>query len=316
MVDCRFRMVERPCQWEGCDALMNSGENLYLHLKLHAQEASSKGLYICRWQSCPQRFKSAAAMEKHLQKHSYFPLPCPIADCPDSFDEPFDAIQHEMRQRQESTVQLGMKQPPDPHVARTPAEMDPLPRIVPSYRTEARHIRHPRITPQRHRVIGPWVLHHIFSPVEQNQRKQNAPMKLRFPRRDAAPEDLDNLRARPDEYDFLASLSTPPTRTVRYDDLDSEGVSLALHEGLTLWDTMSDSDSRPAKSNHEGQGDADPGIDMVIMMETRDEGAPRSVPVEDSMMPGGEISTVDGMYSSQWTTGGAGEEEAVEMMLL
>jgi hypothetical protein len=42
MADCKFRMVERPCQWAGCDALMNSGENLRLHLKLHAQEASSQ----------------------------------------------------------------------------------------------------------------------------------------------------------------------------------------------------------------------------------------------------------------------------------
>lgn len=42
IADCRVRMVERPCQWNGCDALMNSGENLYLHLKLHVQEASSQ----------------------------------------------------------------------------------------------------------------------------------------------------------------------------------------------------------------------------------------------------------------------------------
>jgi hypothetical protein len=42
IADCRVRMVERPCQWNGCDALMNSGENLDLHLKLHIQEASSQ----------------------------------------------------------------------------------------------------------------------------------------------------------------------------------------------------------------------------------------------------------------------------------
>ncbi|KAG1815714.1 uncharacterized protein BJ212DRAFT_238250 [Suillus subaureus] len=42
IADCRVRMVERPCQWNGCDALINCGENLYLHLKLHLQETSSQ----------------------------------------------------------------------------------------------------------------------------------------------------------------------------------------------------------------------------------------------------------------------------------
>jgi len=159
------------------------------------------------------------------------------------------------------------------------------------------------------------VLHNIFSPVEQNLRKQSASMKLRYPRRDAHPEDLDDLRARPDEYDFLASLSIPPTRTIRYDDLDSEGASLTLHEGITFWDTMSESDSQPAKLNSAGEGDADLGEDIV--METTDGGASHSVLVEDSIMsdPDAAISTLDEMYGSQWTTGGGGEEEAVEMML-
>jgi len=161
------------------------------------------------------------------------------------------------------------------------------------------------------------VLHNIFSPVEQNLRKQSASMKFRHPRRDANPEDLDNLRARPDEFDFLASLSIPPSRTIRYDDLDCEGTSLLLHEGITFWDTVSESDGRPAKSHSAGEGDADLGKDIV--METTDHGgASHSVLVEDSIMsdPEPAISTLDEMYGSQWTTGVGGEEEAVEMMLL
>ena len=77
-------------------------------------------------------------------------------------------------------------------------------------------------------------------------------MRLRYPRQDARPEDLDNLRARPDEYDFLASLSTSPSRNIRYDDLDSEWVSLALHDGLMLWDT----DSGAVTSRPEWTADA------------------------------------------------------------
>lgn len=51
MADCKFRMVERPCHWAECDALLNSGENLYLHLKLHTQETSSKvsGYRLLAW---------------------------------------------------------------------------------------------------------------------------------------------------------------------------------------------------------------------------------------------------------------------------
>jgi hypothetical protein len=157
------------------------------------------------------------------------------------------------------------------------------------------------------------VLQHIFSPVEQNLRKQNAPMRLRYPRPDARPENLDNLKARPDEYDFLASLSTSPTRTIRYEDLDSGGVSLALFDGLTLWDT--DSNSRGEESNPKGEG-SDPTKDMVIKV--LEEGASSSVPVEGSGdLPTDETSTMmDGMGGNHWTTEGTvGEEEAVMMML-
>lgn len=314
IADCRVRMVERPCQWNGCDALMNSGENLYLHLKLHLQEASSQWSFTCRWQSCPRRFKSAATLEKHLQKHAYFPLPCPLANCSDVFDKPVEAMGHEVRhQQQESIKKLEMKQPPKPLAPKIPPMLDPPPNSLPSYRVEPRYIRQAHIPPQRHAVIGPWVLQHIFSPVEQNLRKQNAPMRLRYPRPDARPENLDNLRARPDEYDFLASLSTSPTRTIRYEDLDSGSVSLALLDGLTLWDTDSNRDR--GKSNPEGEGH-DPTEDMMIKVP--EGGASSSVPVEGSgnLSVGEASTTMDGMIGSEWTTEGAvGEEEAVRMML-
>lgn len=314
IADCRVRMVERPCQWNGCDALMNSGENLYLHLKLHVQEASSQGSFTCRWQSCPRRFKLAEALEKHLQKHSYFPLPCPLANCSDVFDKPVEAMGHDLRhQQRESNKKLEMKQPPKPLVPKIPPMLEPPPNSLPSYRVEPRYIRQAHIPPQRHAVIGPWVLQHIFSPVEQNLRKQNAPMRLRYPRPDARPENLDNLRARPDEYDFLASLSTSPTRTIRYEDLDSGGVSLALFDGLTLWAT--DSNSRGEESKPEGEG-SDPTKDMVIKV--LEGGASSSVPVEGSGdLPMGEASTtMGGMDGSHWTTEGAVEEEEAVMMML
>lgn len=314
IADCRVRMVERPCQWNGCDALMNSGENLYLHLKLHVQEASSQGPFSCRWQSCPRKFKLAVALEKHLQKHSYFPLPCPLANCSDVFDKPVEVMGHDLQhQQRESNRKLEMKQPPKPLVPKIPPMLEPPPKSLPSYRVEPRYIRQAHIPPQRHAVIGPWVLQHIFSPVEQNLRKQNASMRLRYPRPDARAENLDNLRARPDEYDFLASLSTSPTRTIRYDDLDSGGVSLALFDGLTLWGT--DSNSRGEESKPEGES-SDPTKDMVIKV--LEGGASSSVPVEGSGdLPMGEASTtMGGMDGSHWTTEGAvGEEEAVMMML-
>lgn len=238
---------------------------------------------------------------------------------------------HEVRhQQQESIKKLEMKQPPKPFAPKIPPMLDPPPNSLPSYRVEPRYIRQAHIPPQRHAVIGPWVsytidaryacaiidmiikvLQHIFGPVEQNLRKQNAPMRLRYPRPDARPENLDNLRARPDEYDFLASLSTSPTRTIRYEDLDSGDVSLALLDGLTLWGT--DSNSRQEKSNLKEEG-SDLTKDMVI--EVPEGGT--SVSVEGSgNLPMGEASTTtDGMDGSHWTTEGAvGDEEAVMMML-
>lgn len=139
-------------------------------------------------------------------------------------------------------------------------------------------------------------------------------MRLRYPRPDARPENLDNLRARPDEYDFLASLSTSPARTIRFEDLDSGGVSLALLDGLMLWDT--DSNSHADKSNPEGEA-FDPIKDTVINVP--EGSASSSVAMEGSGdLPMGETptNTMDGMDGSHWTTEGAvGEEEAVVMML-
>ena len=95
-------------------------------------------------------------------------------------------------------------------------------------------------------------------------------MRLRYPRQDARPEDLDNLRARPDEYDFLASLSTSPSRNIRYDDLDSEWVSLALHDGLMLWDTDSGAVTSRPEWNADA-GDETTGGDGSRFIQTEEE---------------------------------------------
>ncbi|KAH7926773.1 hypothetical protein BV22DRAFT_1008222 [Leucogyrophana mollusca] len=229
-----YRVMERPCQWKGCDVIMNSGENLLKHLILHAQDTGTKGRFFCNWKSCRRWFSSLADQRTHMETHAYYPIPCPRAGCSEAFDKPIEVMHHELtlHPRPVNPLVRALARPFAPSLA---PSLEPVPPTLPAYRVEPRHIRQVSITPQRHGVIGPMVLRNIFTPVELNLRRQNAPMRLRNARQLGEGDDSRSLWARPDEYDFLASLSSASSKMPALDELDSEVTSEMAGAGLVLF---------------------------------------------------------------------------------
>ncbi|KAH7909453.1 hypothetical protein BJ138DRAFT_1155277 [Hygrophoropsis aurantiaca] len=232
-----YRVMERPCRWKNCDAIMNSGGNMLKHLELHATGSGKRASSLCGWKGCQRRFSSPTSRRTHLEGHAYYPIPCRHPGCSETFLQPVELMHHDLRFHSQSQPHNSLirttARPFAPTIAQS---LGVVPRILPAYRVEPRHIRQIGITLQRHRVIGPQVLQNIFAPVELNLRKQNAPMRSRNSNQMGGTDDRSrSLGARPDEYDFLASLSSASSKLSALDKLDSETVSQMAATGLALF---------------------------------------------------------------------------------
>lgn len=74
-----------PCEWEGCQILLNSWQTLFKHLLRHCSYVSQQdGMYRCQFSRCSGRLHSSLhALKLHVElSHlSRVSLPCPIRDC-------------------------------------------------------------------------------------------------------------------------------------------------------------------------------------------------------------------------------------------
>lgn len=74
-----------PCEWEGCQTLLNSWQTLLKHLLRHCAHVSQQdGMYRCQLSRCSGRLHSSLhALKLHVElSHlSRVSLPCPIRDC-------------------------------------------------------------------------------------------------------------------------------------------------------------------------------------------------------------------------------------------
>ena len=90
------RLREMRCQWRGCGAVLNSGERLAGHLRLHASEKHqvrrfmyfwnvqhsylcAQTPFICDWEGCSRRFAKATQFTDHCSHHSEAQLFCAFA---------------------------------------------------------------------------------------------------------------------------------------------------------------------------------------------------------------------------------------------
>ncbi|KAG6378575.1 hypothetical protein JVT61DRAFT_12840 [Boletus reticuloceps] len=77
--ESKSRLLERPCRWLNCGAVLNCAVNLLAHLKKHAREGDWQAPFLCRWAGCEREFDVKQERDVHLEKHTIRPLPCPFA---------------------------------------------------------------------------------------------------------------------------------------------------------------------------------------------------------------------------------------------
>lgn len=212
------RIAERRCKWGGCDAVLNSSQNLFEHLKRnHSTPDSSKRYILCNWSRCGDHVRNEQ-IEEHLGTHSFPSFLCPYADC----DESFRSVQALVRHTDAEHASDELKSTPDPfspHVQEPP----PIPSKVPDYLIKSGLVRQEPIPRARHAVLGPWVYNNIAGPVKVTKRYNAA-------------------KEKPAEYGFLQSsakqFSTNPSQPAKIrdlEDLPSGEVSEMISEGLYLW---------------------------------------------------------------------------------
>ncbi|KAF8138315.1 hypothetical protein EV363DRAFT_1154094, partial [Boletus edulis] len=304
--ESKSRLLERPCRWLNCRAVLNCAVNLLAHLKKHAREEGLAGMapFLCRWASCEREFDVKQERDVHLEKHTIRPLPCPFAGCDERFNKPVEVMQHEFQHQQAERRELVMRKPTyQPNVPAIPARLGPPPHWLPSHRVIPRRVVKCRISADRHATVGPWILWNIFSPVELNTRKQNASMRGR-PARQAINYDVDSSDPRRDDYDFLLALSSYPAKNPQLDDLDSTLITMSAARGLTLWGSGSTVDSGAGSATPEEKRDRDAVVISAAeeaQMEESDRSA-REDSRPEERRPGQSVAM--------------GEEDAVERMLI
>ncbi|KAM6496179.1 hypothetical protein JOM56_008885 [Amanita muscaria] len=204
--DSVTRIAERRCKWGGCDAVLNSSQNIFEHLKRnHSTPDSSKRYILCNWSRCGDHVRNEQ-IEEHLGSHSFPSFLCPYADC----DESFRSVQALVRHNDAEHASDELKSTPDPfspHVQEPP----PIPSKVPDYLIKSGLVRQEPIPRARHAVLGPWV-------------------------------NINAAKEKPAEYGFLQSsamqFSTNPSQPAKIrdlEDLPSGEVSEMISEGLYLW---------------------------------------------------------------------------------
>ncbi|KAI6163235.1 hypothetical protein EDD17DRAFT_1477334 [Pisolithus thermaeus] len=223
------RFIESPCKWRNCDAILNCGVNLLAHLGKHGEDDQQQMPFRCRWEGCGKKFRTSNDRFQHFSIHAIFPIPCPHAGCDEFFSEPTKAFNH--KDREHHGQRLPTRPPALPYAPSIPATVGRLPPRLPSHRIVPRRVYRARISPERHAVVGPWVLWNIFGPVQLNTKKQNVSIRGRV----AADKDGDKADASRDEYDFLLPLSAGSSRVTPLGELLSPEVTRMVSHGLTLW---------------------------------------------------------------------------------
>ncbi|KAF8638595.1 hypothetical protein AX17_002136 [Amanita inopinata Kibby_2008] len=211
------RLSERRCKWNGCDAILNSSQRLFEHIRRqHCPSSVGKEYVLCLWPACGS-YVSGDRLEGHLTSHTLFPLRCAYNDC----EETFRVIQPLLKHYDAKHKGDGLKANADPFI---PPSQEP-PSIsgnVPAYMIDTCGVLQGPISKERHALLGPWVYKNIAGPVNLTKRY--------------------NAAQRPPQCDFLTTSATQfsmtpsqPSKLRDMDDLHSVEVSNLFLKGLVIW---------------------------------------------------------------------------------
>lgn len=150
-----MRANSTMCKWAGCDAVLNSVLSLCTHLRKVHEPASNPGesvAFQCRWVGCWHQCRSKSTL-KHFLKHAMADLPCPFANCIQTFRTLGQLRRHtdpKLREEYHHDVRF-LKKLCKPIASENNPPPPPIPPApVPSYMTVTRMVPPPRVAAEDH----------------------------------------------------------------------------------------------------------------------------------------------------------------------
>ncbi|KAK7062224.1 hypothetical protein R3P38DRAFT_691380 [Favolaschia claudopus] len=230
------RLREVPCKWLVCGSVLNSLENLILHLhELHAQEDEDTA--TCMWDMCGEKFESSIQLALHAETHILGSIPCAYQDCAEVFSSPSELtahnnLGHQSRNKAGTAEFVPPLLLPSTRPSAPKAETLPLPvvpQFAPGWEIQSPELRMPYVSEERHKTLGPWVLRNIVAPIGNiRSRRYNAavPLKMDQP-------DYEFVETSSKHY---SSWPSRPARVRDMADLTSKYVTEFIANGeLVLW---------------------------------------------------------------------------------
>ncbi|EMD40371.1 hypothetical protein CERSUDRAFT_110966 [Gelatoporia subvermispora B] len=243
------RLREMPCRWRGCDAVLNSANNLGQHTPGHVE--NDKTNYTCDWQGCATTFARKDVFMRHLRSHAFLPMLCAYEGCDRSFATAKDLLQHHSSYRHRGAT---VKPSTAPFVRADLEPAPPMPAVLPAYMAVPRRItRHP-IPKATHAWLKSKVLENITCFYFKGRRSKAAPptRSVQLGEKDAADEENEPVpilelwrRRAQDEYEHFAREQTrrapPPCGAI-----PSAEVTHMCERGLTILPPPADDDEGEA----------------------------------------------------------------------
>ncbi|KAJ7639388.1 hypothetical protein FB45DRAFT_425832 [Roridomyces roridus] len=229
MLEAFSRIQEVACMWDACEGVLNSFENLITHLhKVHAQETNEH--FTCMWDLCGETFADYKQLGMHAETHVLATIHCARLDCNETFTAPAELVAHNIGHEKTE-----LKPSARPTIPLEPPVHPELPATVPEWALFAPGIAMPSIPQERHEELGPWVLRHIYAPVNVRAKRYNAALHPGDQRDCAGDFEFLQTRARAKHYSNLPSY---PAKVREMADLNSKEVSELIASGdLVLWPT-------------------------------------------------------------------------------
>lgn len=267
---CYNQLHPSRCQWEGCDAVLESAKQLGLHAKLHAEEYDDDDEIVsCLWAGCPRDYKKKHQLAHHVQKHSLHPVVCAYDGCDFECWSNHDMVKHynQPKHRGQPLKPQAVLVPPDPS-----SSLPPLPDLMPAYMA-ADLVLPASISQARHATLGPKVLRNISTSTPFGEVDKSA--ALRTPRRpklsDKPTPRVDADEGRSDDRTHTAGpydhwLQPRTTRVRRIcDDIPSRAVTRMFAGGLAIeedWLVRGEPDWHPDWHEEDADGETDHGEDI------------------------------------------------------
>ncbi|EAU84406.2 hypothetical protein CC1G_01402 [Coprinopsis cinerea okayama7 len=240
------RLQAIPCGWDSCEVVMNSVASLLEHLERHHRPPNlTKGqTFPCHWTRCGRQCKKG---DRHLLKHAFDHLVCPIEGCDESFRTVRALQRHCDCDHGKDDSFKRRWNPTQPNDARLKElEPPPCPGILPAYRVEPLIVRPAPIPEEEHRWRAPEVKR-IITGLEKPRQHKTRSIRVRVEH-----QDDDSVQVPVYRYEYLTDYpkrygypQSEPAEGFKFDPLPTEEVLEDIRHGLVILDNRPESPRPP-----------------------------------------------------------------------